>query len=183
MQCTVDLFCLHVAFVRLPHALAHCNYNFCATCFSLHINYLFCCCCCCINYVAGVVNTCFVCTEAHWTEINPMQYAWHVTSVWTSLTFPTNNTQDLRRVFMSNALISRCQIVQKKRTTGLSFSHYFFDFQGILIWVHFHLCVCVFVFTAFVVFIICYPFILISFFITSILWWRGWRSVWWLLFQ
>jgi len=108
-----------------------------------------------------------------------MQYAWHVTSVWTSLTFPTNNTQDL-----SNALISQRQIVQKKRTTGLSVSHYFFDFQGLLFkFIFMCVCVCVCVFTAFVVFIICYPFILISFFITSILWWRGWRSVWWLPFQ
>jgi len=65
-----------------------------------------------------------------------MQYAWHVTSVWTSLTFPTNNTQDL-----SNALISQRQIVQKKRTTGISVSHYFFDFQGLLFKFIF-MCVC-----------------------------------------
>lgn len=51
-----------------------------------------------------------------------MQYAWHFTSIWTSLTFPTNNTQDLRRVFMSIDLTeSDCSGKKKKNNWDFCF--------------------------------------------------------------
>lgn len=84
------------------------------TCFSLHINYLFC--CWRINYVSGAVNRCFVCTEALWTELNPKLGSSNVTSTCILLRFlrkyTYTYTHKIRGGFLW-ALISRHQIVQR----------------------------------------------------------------------